>query len=147
MPDPTATPPGATRLSDKVFIAPQPDLAQFADLAGAGFKAVISNRPADEQPGQPSPAAEGEAAAAAGMAFHHIPVTTATITEADVRAFQKAVAATDGPVFAHCKSGLRSASLYAIGEVLDGRLSREELPARGRAWGIDLSLAARWLER
>jgi len=137
----------ATQISDKLFIAPQPGLDAFADLAAAGFESVISNRPGGEQPDQPSPAAEQRAAEAGGMAFHFIPVTAATITEADVRSFQKAVSDSPGPVFAHCRSGIRSASLHAIGEVLDGRLAREDLPALGGKWGVDLSVAAKWLAR
>ena len=137
----------ATRISDKLFIAPQPGLDAFTDLAAAGFKSVISNRPGGEQPDQPSPAAERQAAATGGMQFHFIPVTAKAITEADVRSFQKAVAERPGPVFAHCRSGIRSASLHAIGEVLDGRLAREDLPALGEKWGVDLSVAAKWLAR
>ncbi|MCQ8277628.1 bifunctional sulfur transferase/dioxygenase Blh [Acetobacteraceae bacterium KSS8] len=137
----------ATQISDKLFIAPQPGLDAFPDLAAAGFKSVISNRPGGEQPDQPILAAEQRAAEAGGMEFHFIPVTAATITEADVRSFQKAVAESPGPVFAHCRSGIRSASLHAIGEVLDGRLAREDLPALGGKWGVDLSVAAKWLAR
>ena len=84
MPDPAAMHPFATQISDKLFIAPQPSLTEFPDLASAGFKGVISNRLANEQAGQPSPAAEEQAAEAGGMSFHFIPVTASTITEADV---------------------------------------------------------------
>lgn len=147
MPDPAMTLPAGKQVAEKLFVAPQPSLAVFADLAAAGFKGVISNRPAHEQPDQPSPAAERQAAEAAGMAFHFIPVTAGTITEADVRAFQKALASIDGPVFAHCRSGIRSANLFTIGEVLDGRLAQADLPARAQAWGIDLTLATKWLAR
>ena len=147
MPDPVASQSSMTQISGKLFIAPQPKLGDFSDLAAAGFKGIISNRPAGEQADQPSPAAEQQAAEEGGMSFHFIPVTAATITEADVRAFQKTVAKIPGPVFAHCRSGIRSANLHAIGEVLDGRLTREDLPALGGTWGVDLSLAAKWLAR
>jgi len=52
----------------------------------------------------------------------------------------------DGPVLAHCKSGIRSASLYAIGEVLAGRMGRDEVVPLGRTLGLDLAGAARWLD-
>lgn len=42
-----------------------------------------------------------------------------TITEADVRAFQRAVDGSDGPVLVNCQTGKRSLNLYLIGEVLD----------------------------
>ena len=139
--------PSAIQISDKLYIAPQPSLTDFVDLAAAGFKGVISNRPANEQAGQPSPSDEQRAAAAGDMSFHFIPVTVSTITEADVRAFQKAVSEIPGPVFAHCKSGVRAASLHAIGEVLDGRLAQQDLVELSRNWGVDLSIATKWLAR
>ena len=147
LPDPACMHPSATQITDKLFIAPQPNLTDFPDLAAAGFKGVISNRPANEQPGQPSPADEQRAAAAGGMSFHFIPVTASAITEADVRAFQQAVSEIAGPVFAHCKSGVRAANLHAIGEALDGRLAPRDLPALSSKWGIDLAIAAKWLAR
>ena len=139
--------PHATQISDKLFIAPQPSLTDFPALAAAGFKGVISTRPANEQAGQPSPADEQRAAEAGGMSFHFIPVTASTITEADVRAFQNAVSDIAGPVFAHCRSGVRAANLHAIGVALDGRLAPQDLPELSGKWGVDLSMATQWLAR
>ena len=143
----TAPPPSAKRISDRLYISAQPTLADFGALSAAGFTGVISNRPAGEAPDQPSPDAEREAAEAASLSFDFIPVTAATITEADVRSFQTALAATDGLVFAHCRSGIRSANLFAIGEVLDGRVTPNDLAALSAVWEIDLALAQRWLAR
>ncbi|MBN9634805.1 MAG: glutathione S-transferase C-terminal domain-containing protein, partial [Actinobacteria bacterium] len=69
-----------------------------------------------------------------------------TITEADVRAFQAAMADADGAVFAHCKTGTRALILYVLGEALDGRMSSLEIADLGQKLGIDLSAASRWLE-
>ena len=135
------------RVADGLFISAQPRLADFVALAAAGYAGVISSRPAGESADQPDPADERRAAEAAGLAFHFVPVTTASITRADVEAFRRAVAASAGPVLAHCRSGIRSANLHAIGEVLDGRLAADTLPALGAEWRIDLSIAGRWLER
>ncbi|MCB8878880.1 TIGR01244 family phosphatase [Acidisoma cellulosilytica] len=145
MPGPVPLPTSATRIGEKLFISAQPSLDDFPLFAAAGFRRVISNRPAAEQEGQPTPVSERKAAEAAGLSYRFIPVTGSTITEADVRAFQEAVSASDGPVIAHCKSGIRSASLHVIGEVLDGRLAQEDVTVRGHEWGLDLSGAARWL--
>ena len=96
----------------------------------------INNRPNGEEAHQPGSAAEKSAAEDAGLGYSFIPVAGPHITEADVRAFQEAVAAAPGPVFAHCRSGTRSSTLYAIGEVLDGRSRSPRLPlASSRARG------------
>lgn len=132
-------------VTDSLAVAGQPGLEDFPALAAAGIKVMINNRPDGEEAGQPGTAAEAKAAVAAGMSYVHIPVTMANITEADVRAFQAAVTAADGPVLAHCRSGTRSLILWAIGEVLDGRMTADELPPFGAERGIDLRAAQAWL--
>ena len=47
----------------------------------------------------------------------------------------------------HCRSGTRSANLWAIGEVLDGRMVVEDLGPLSRHIGLDLSGAAGWLRQ
>ena len=51
------------------------------------MRTIINNRPDGEDPGQ-LPAAEARRLAEAhGIAYHHIPVTAATLSRADVDAF------------------------------------------------------------
>ena len=133
------------KITDALSIMGQPPLDAFPSYAASGFKALINNRPDGEEAGQPGNAAEAAAAAAAGLAYTHIPVTGPTITEADVQAFQAALAAADGPVLAHCKSGTRSLTLYAIGEVLAGRMTADAVRGLGEAHGINLAGATAWL--
>jgi uncharacterized protein (TIGR01244 family) len=135
------------KINDKLSIAPQIAIEDFATLAGLGYKAVINNRPEGEEASQPASAEEAEAATNAGLAYAHIPVTAPSISELDVRALQAVLANTDGPVLAHCRSGTRSLNLFAIGEVLDGRMNREDLPAFGAEYGIDMRMADGWLAR
>ncbi|WP_245270105.1 hypothetical protein [Nitrobacter hamburgensis] len=47
---------------------------------------------------------------------------------------------------AHCKTGTRAATLYAIGEVLDGRLQKDAVAPLGQSVGLDLSGAVKWLD-
>lgn len=133
------------RITPSLSVSPQPDLSTFEDLGRQGFTTVLNNRPDDEDVAQPGSAAEERAARAAGLAYHHIPVTGGSIGMNDVRAFQAALAASPGPVLAHCKSGMRSLTLYAIGEVLDGRLRAADVRSFGEALGFDLRGVEAWL--
>lgn len=135
------------KISETLFVGAQPELADFARLAAEGFKAVINTRPDAEDPTQPGSAAEKNAAEAAGMAYDFVPVTGPTITDADVLAFRKGLDQQSGPVFAHCKSGTRALTLHALGEVLQGRLSADEMIEYGRRFGFDLEGAKAWLKR
>lgn len=139
--------PFITRISSKLSVTAQPSLSNIEEFSKAGFSRLINNRPAGEELEQPVPAEEQQAAIAAGMTYAFTPVTLADITEADVRAFQRAVAEADGSVLAHCKTGVRSATLHVIGEVLDGRVSQQDIANRAAEWGLSLSGAVTWLER
>jgi uncharacterized protein (TIGR01244 family) len=88
------------KINDKLSVAGQIALEDFATLAGLGYKAVINNRPEGEEAGQPASAEEEAAADDVGLVYAHIPVTGPSISEADVRALQAVLASTDGPVLA-----------------------------------------------
>lgn len=135
------------QINDMLSIGGQPDGQDIAALGDAGFSRLIDLRPDGEETTQPGSQAERAAADEAGMSFAFIPVTMATITEADIRAFQVALGDAGGPVFAHCKSGTRAMALYVLGEVLDGRMAADDVVAFGKRHSFDLSGAASWLQR
>jgi uncharacterized protein (TIGR01244 family) len=136
----------SVKITEKLSVAAQPAIADFPAIAAAGFTTVINGRPDGEEPGrQPGTIAEEKAAREAGLAYQHIPVAGPTLSEADIRAFQSTLANSKGPVFAHCKSGTRTLTLYALGEALDGRLGASEMRAFGERFGFDLRGAEAWL--
>ncbi|TCU30751.1 uncharacterized protein (TIGR01244 family) [Rhizobium azibense] len=136
-----------SKISDRLSVMPQPDIGDFQSLREQGFTALINARPDNEEAGQPGTAAEERAAIQSNMSYSYIPITMATVTEADIIAFQKALKDSAGPVVAHCKSGARALHLYALGEVLDGRMKPHDVLPFGQRNGIDLSVAARWVEK
>jgi uncharacterized protein (TIGR01244 family) len=137
----------AVKINDRLTVAGQPGAADFAGFAKDGFAAVVNARPDKEEEGQPGTAVEKHAAEAAGLRYAFVPVTGPTITKADVEAFRQAMDKAGGPVLAHCKSGTRALTLYALGEALEGRLKPAEIESFGRGHGFDLAGAARWLAR
>ncbi len=134
------------KISDKLYVAPQLTPDDVSKARTQGFAAIVNNRPDGEEPGQPAAEANRKAADAAGLDYTFIPVVAGRIGLRQVRDFQKAVAASDGPVLAHCRTGTRSAILHAIGEVLDGRMSRHDVLELGQRLRLDLSPAIAWLE-
>lgn len=134
------------QVSAKLHVSTQGTVADLAKAKAAGVTAIINNRPDGEEPGQPSAAENAAAAADLGLGYSHIPVAPGQYALDEVRAFQAAMTAADGPVLAHCKTGTRSASLYAIGEALDGRMSRDDILSLGQSLGLDLAGAVRWLD-
>ncbi len=95
-------------------VSPQIDTADIAEIAAQGFKAIICNRPDDEEPGQPSAASIREAAEHQGIAFAHVPVISGAITARDGEMMADALADLPAPVLAFCRSGARSTKLYEL---------------------------------
>ena len=133
------------RVTDKLWISPHPAAADMDEMKKHGIVQIINNRPDGEEPGQPTAKNSAAAAGKLGMNYVHIPVVPGEATIEDVRAFQKACSAADGPVLAHCKTGTRSLTLFAIGEVLDGAMNVGEIDSLGRSSGVDLSGAKKWI--
>ena len=88
--------------------------ADFAAAATLGFRAVISNLPDGEEAGQPSGRDEAGHAWRAGLKFAHVPASKLDLfTDTVVEDMAAAVRRLDGPILAHCKSGIRSAIIWA----------------------------------
>jgi uncharacterized protein (TIGR01244 family) len=108
------------KVTDGLFVSPQIGLADVAEAAGMGVTLVINNRPEGESDDQ-TPGPEIEAAArGAGMDYLAIPVTHAGFSESQVTAMAEALARSEGPVLAYCRSGTRSALLWALAEASRG---------------------------
>lgn len=135
------------KITDRLSVASQPSAEAFRTIAEEGFAAVVNARPDGEEAGQLGDEAEATAAREAGLTYSFIPVKAPTIFEDDIRAFQDALSVATGPVFAHCKSGTRALVLHVLGEVLDGRMTADEIEDFGDAHGFDLSIASGWLAR
>jgi len=134
------------QVSDKLYIAPQITAADIHAAKAQGIVAIVNNRPDGEETGQPTSSENRRVAETVGLSYTHIPVVPGQITTGHVADFQAALAQADGPVLAHCKTGTRSATLYAISEVLDGRMAKSDVMPLGERLGVDLSGAVKWLD-
>lgn len=126
------------RVTDDFTTAPQITVADVAEAARQGFKTIINNRPDGEAPDQPTSAEMEAAARAAGLAYHHIPVTGGP-TPAQVEQTQALLAEAETPVLAFCRSGTRSIVTWSLSQANAGERSRSELVSLGRNAGYDLS--------
>ena len=107
-------------LTDTVAVAGQIAPADLAAAAAAGFVHVVNNRPDDEEPDQPNGDAIQAAAVAAGLSYTALPVDHRGVTMDHIDAMAAVLAAATGPVLAFCRSGTRSANLWALTEAKRG---------------------------
>lgn len=108
-------------------------------LAAQGVRTIVNNRPDGEERGQFPAAEAGAVAAAHGVAYHHIPVTGPGLSKADVDAFAAVLAGAEEPIVAHCRSGTRSALLWALVRLRAGD-NPAALIARAKQCGIDIAM-------
>lgn len=127
-------------LTDTLSVTPQIAVDDMPRIAAAGYRSIISNRPDDEENGQPSAAAIKASADAAGIAFVHIPVTAANITQADVTAFDKALETLPKPILGFCRTGTRATMLWALSRT--GKEQPSAIIKRALAVGYDISALA-----
>jgi len=125
-------------LAPGLSVAGRLDPTDIDALAKAGVRTIINNRPDGEDPGQ-LPAAEAKQLAEAyGIAYHHIPITAASLTKGDVDAFAAALRGAAEPVVAHCRSGTRSTLLWALTRLRQGA-DPLSLISEAAGHGIDIA--------
>lgn len=121
----------------------QPARAEFAKLAEEGFAAVVNLREEGEADARMSSAEEGEAVAACGMSYLHVPfaLRDPTAASAAVDDFRRQMSGLPGRVLVHCGSGGRAAALTAIHLGLKEGMRGEEVLAMARDWGCPIESA------
>jgi sulfide:quinone oxidoreductase len=125
------------KINDSISVAPQISPDDMTAIAELGFKTVINNRPDGEAPDQAPAARMEEAARAAGLAYRFVPVISGQLTRDNVDEFAATMADVEGPVLAYCRSGTRSATLWALSQA--GKAPADEIVSQAAKAGYDMS--------
>jgi uncharacterized protein (TIGR01244 family) len=134
-------------LDDKTSVSQQLVPDDFPVLAAEGVRLVINNRPDSELPEHLQSAEASRLAQRHGMHYLYMPMTFPGLSAALVDSFAAAVAQSGGPVHAHCRSGTRSAALWALGKLRGRAEDRSAVNDMLLAKGIDIKDALAWLDR
>jgi sulfide:quinone oxidoreductase len=124
-------------LAQDFSVSEQISTYDVADIARAGYKTIICNRP-DGEDEQHLLAALTIAAKAFGIQVAYVPVVHDSISSVDVEAFTNAWHKAERPVLAYCRSGLRSSTLWALMQISNGA-QLETAIASATAAGYDFS--------
>jgi len=129
------------------YVAAQLGPEDIARAAKLGFRTIINNRPDGESPEQPSALEVEQLSAEAGLEHHYLPVRGFQITDEDnVSSFERVLAASPEPVLAFCKSGTRSAMLWAQAMAGGDTLSVTDILVMTADAGFDLGILRDELE-
>lgn len=132
------------RIDERIIVACQIHPEEVPGLAAVGVRMIVNNRPDGEEPGQPASAEIEAAAHTAGLRYRHVPMATGGLSSELVAQMAAAMAEADGTVLAFCRSGTRSAYLWALARSQQGA-SADELIEQAAAAGYDLAPLARFL--
>lgn len=127
-------------LTPQLAVAPQISVDDVAALAAQGYRTLICNRPDGETDDQPPHGEIAAAATAAGMTLHYLPVAGGNFDDATIEKYAEVLKGTAEPVLAYCRSGTRSAMLWALGQA--GQQPAEQILATAQQAGYDLSACA-----
>ena len=116
-----------------LLTAGQPATGAWPALQARGVTTVINLRPETELHGRD----EAAEVAAAGMAYHQIPVAgSADLTADNAARLWQLIESAEGRVLVHCASGNRVGALLAIGAASEGGMAPEEALAFGQSAGL-----------
>ena len=132
------------QLDDRTLIAGQIAPGDVAGLVAQGVTMIINYRPVGEDVGQPLAADIEAAAEAAGIGYRHIPIARG-LGPSDVENMREAIESVgDGKMLAFCRSGNRSALVWAVARAEEG-VPREQLEQAAAGAGISLAPVAHLL--
>lgn len=132
-------------LSHDVHATPQLTGDDIREAHKLGYRTIVNNRPDGEEPGQPTSAELSCVAAECGLAYLHIPVTGDGIDEDKVDAFRRGLEDCESPALGFCRTGTRTAMLWALTSV--ERRGINDVLSAANAAGYDLEKLRPRLEK
>ena len=116
---------------------PQIEATEVATLAARGFKSIIGNHPEGEAPDQPAWSSLVAEAEWHEVSDRQMPVVSGKIGPDHVKRFAEALHELPTPIAAFCRTGPRSAMLWAL--VNPDGLNVDERIAAAAAQSYDLA--------
>ena len=107
-------------------------------IAAAGFKSIICNRPDGEAADQPVFAEIEAVAKSIGLVVIYQPIISGKVGDEDAKAFGNLIDTLPKPIFAYCRTGTRSTTLWSLSEGARGR-SLPDIIEKTKAAGYDMS--------
>lgn len=121
------------QLSSDVLVSGQIGLDDLAQAKAAGVTLIVNNRPDGEEPGQPAGQHIAEQAATLGMNYAAVPVDHSGLLPEHIVALTQVLEANEGKALLFCRSGTRSALLWALVEASRGEPADRIADAVARA--------------
>ncbi|NQX88117.1 MAG: TIGR01244 family phosphatase [Halioglobus sp.] len=130
------------RLTEALSVSGQIFPDDVGAVAAQGYQVLINNRPDAEDETQPTGSVIAEAAAAAGLEYHYLPVSQASFPGPDFAALSALLQDTSRSTLAFCRSGTRCANLWVLSVDVG---AREGATISAAERGFDMTMASRFI--
>lgn len=123
-------------LTPTLSVAGQIAADDLPEIARAGFRAIICNRTDGEAADQPGFSEIERAARGAGLEVRYLPAESGKVSDEQGAAFGTLMDELPKPVLAYCRSGMRSATMWALSQ--SGKIPLPGIIETGAKAGYDL---------
>ncbi|WP_417668205.1 TIGR01244 family sulfur transferase [Roseibium sp.] len=124
------------KITNQLSVSPQIAATDLWEIANLGFRSVICNRPDGEAADQPTFEEIEAAAKKAGLEIRYLPIVSGKVRDEDATDFGAALDELPKPVFAYCRTGTRSATLWSLSQA--GNLDVSDILGKTCAAGYDM---------
>ncbi|MEQ8392798.1 MAG: TIGR01244 family sulfur transferase [Thalassospira sp.] len=124
------------KISSGFSVSPQINPADVKEIAKLGFRAIVCNRPDGEGVDQPTFEEISSAAKEAGLEVRYQPIVSGKVSDDDAKDFGCLFDELPKPVFAYCRTGTRSTTLWSLSQA--GLLGTSEILRATKAAGYDM---------
>jgi len=123
-------------ISNGFSVSPQIVADDVKEIAKRGFRSIVCNRPDGEGADQPTFEEISNAAKEAGLEVRYQPIVSGKVSDDDARDFGRLYDELPKPVFAYCRTGTRSTTLWSLSQA--AHLDTSEILRATKAAGYDM---------
>ena len=124
------------KITPKISVAPQICVEDVKEIAAAGYRTIMNNRPDGESPDQPPSSVIEAEARANNIDYIYLPIVSSNITPKNIEDFGKILSEAKEPILAFCRTGTRCTNMWALAEA--GNCGTDELLKAASEAGYDL---------
>jgi len=134
-------------LHENIYVGGQISADDFPSFKEAGVTMIINNRPDGEESNQLTSSDAAKLASEHAIAYHYLPMVNGQpLPTTLVEDFKTLLEGNEGNILVHCRSGMRSSFIWALGQIPQGSISVDEAIEKAQAAGIPLNNARAALE-
>lgn len=123
-------------ISNGFSVSPQIVADDVKEIAKRGFRSIVCNRPDGEGADQPTFEEISNAAKEAGLEVRYQPIVSGKVSDDDARDFGRLFDELPKPVFAYCRTGTRSTTLWSLSQA--ATLNTSEILRATKEAGYDM---------